>query len=113
MADPVSALATVGTVSSLMQVISFSVNILDQASKLLREDNRARVVSLAQLGKRHAEVHGAIKQRANNQRPLASHEAATDRLAEQCCEVSGELVEMLDDPRGVLREIPHAWSLQC
>ena len=62
MADPVTALATASTVSGLLQIIDFSAKVLHEATRLMRDDVPREAISLARLGKQHADVtRGSLK----------------------------------------------------
>ena len=100
MADPVTALATASTVSGLLQIIDFSATVLHEATRLMRDDVPREAISLARLGKQHADVSEEISKAVGGRpQPLTALEMNMDDLAKDCRDESGKLVDMMNDLR--------------
>ncbi|KAK4556189.1 hypothetical protein LTR86_006886 [Recurvomyces mirabilis] len=86
MADPITALAT---------IIDFSVKVLFNAGKLMRakagEDDPE---TLLRLTKQYTGLADQVQNA--QQRPLTADEASVGQLAEQCQDVSSELIHLLE-----------------
>lgn len=94
MADPITALAAVGAVSSVLQIVDFSGKVLYHAAKLMASDDALREnIEIERLTRQHRMLtQDVIDSATCNQNPQA--------LIQRTKEIglkAGELLELLDD----------------
>lgn len=99
MADPLTGLASVVAVSSILSVIDFSTKVISQATKLARSTNNALDKNLAieRLTQESGNLAKHIVSDLDNKRPLTAAEQAVDNLAQECRSEAQALLNTLSE----------------
>lgn len=99
MADPLTGLAGVATVSSILQIIDFSAKCIGATKKLIEsgEDALRENIEVEYLTLQHDQLAERLISYNNASRPLTLDEQRVDQLAQECKKESRILLRVLDD----------------
>lgn len=99
MADPLTGLATVAAVSSILSVIDFSGKVVVQATKLAKGTNNAleENQTIEQLIRENDSLAKLIVSDLDGRRPLSSAEQSVDKIAQECRRKAQELLITLNE----------------
>ncbi|KAK3716329.1 hypothetical protein LTR37_006479 [Vermiconidia calcicola] len=110
MAEPLSALATVGAVSSILQILDFTAAVAKHTYELLRSPHDAlrENLDIERLTREDQLLSQNICTDLGTSRPLTAQDAALEDLAKTCKEEASALLQLLDglklkEQRGVKR----------
>jgi SMC interacting uncharacterized protein involved in chromosome segregation len=99
MADPLTGLATVAAVSSILSVIDFSSKVISQATRLAKGTSNAleENVVIERLIQENASLSSDVVKDLDNKRPLSAAEQAIDNVAQECRNKAQELLNTLSE----------------
>ncbi|KAK3708932.1 hypothetical protein LTR37_011262 [Vermiconidia calcicola] len=110
MAEPLSALATVGAVSSILQILDFTAAVARHTYELVRSPHDAlrENLDVERLTREDQLLSENICTDIGTSRPLIAQDAALEDLAKKCKEEASALLQLLDglklkEQRGVKR----------
>lgn len=94
-----SALAAIGSISSILQILDFTAKVVSKSRELMNASGNALPENedVERLAEEYERLSIEIQSTPHSFRPLTAQEAAVDNLAESCREEGRKLLDLLNN----------------